>query len=105
MHMMRWSRLDIYNTTQDCTRYMMLADRTHNDAMVCIIDYCITTPERGLVLKTHDNWDGISTDYEFEVRVKTDSVYAKCPDTRRNIIRSVVYLDGVLVTFRCSKRN
>ena len=25
MHMMRWSRMDIYNVTQDCTRHMMLA--------------------------------------------------------------------------------
>ena len=59
MHVMRWSRPDTYNMTQDCTRHMMLAGRTHYNAMVCIMDYCMTTPERGLVLKPHGNWDGI----------------------------------------------
>ena len=68
--MMRWSRLDIYNTTHNCARHMMLAGRTHYDAMVFVMDYCMTNPERGLVLKPHDDWDGISMDNEFEVMVK-----------------------------------
>ena len=55
---------------------MMLSDRTHYDAIVCIIDYCMTTSERELVLKPQSNWDGISTDYEFEDTVKTDFNYA-----------------------------
>ena len=38
MHIMRWSRPDIYNATQDCTRHMTLAGRTHYNAMVCIMD-------------------------------------------------------------------
>ena len=63
MHMMRWSRLDIYNATCNCTRHKMLAGRTHYDAIVCIMDYCVTTPERGLLLKPHGDWNGISIDY------------------------------------------
>ena len=84
---------------------MMLADRLHYNAMVCITDYCATTPERGLVLKPHGNWDRISMDYKFEVTVKTDSNYAKCPDTRRSITGSIVYLNGALVTFRSSTKK
>ena len=53
IHMMRWSRLDKYNMTHYCARLMMLAGRTYYDAMVCIMDYYMTTPERGLVLKLH----------------------------------------------------
>ena len=68
---MRWYRIDIYNVTCNCTIHMILAGRTHYNAMLCIIDYCMTTPERGLVLKQHCYWDGISTDYKFEVTVKT----------------------------------
>ena len=41
---------------------MMLTGRTHYDAMVHVMDYCVTTPERGLVLKPYGDWDGISTD-------------------------------------------
>ena len=105
MHMMRWSRLDIYKATQDCTRHMKLAGRTHYNAMVCIMDYYVTTPERGLVLKPHGDWDRISMYYKFEVMVKPDSDYAKCPDTRRSITGSVMYLNGVPVTFRSSNQK
>ena len=77
MHMMRWSRLDIYNATCNCTRHITLARRTHYDGMVYKMDYCVTTPERGLVLKPYGEWDKFSTDYKFEVTVKTDSNYAK----------------------------
>ena len=97
---MRWSRPDIYNTTHDCMRHMTLAGRTHYNAIVCIMDYCLITPERGLVLKPYGDWDGINTYYEFEVMVQTDSNYAKCLDTRRSMTGSVVYLNGALVTFR-----
>ena len=70
---------------------MMLAGRTYYDAMVGIMDYCMTTPERGLVLQLHGDSDGINTDYEFEVTVEMDSDYAKCLDTRRST-------EGVLCT-------
>ena len=53
MHMMRWSRLDMNNTTHDYTRHIVLAGSTHYNAMVCKMDYWVTTPERGLVLKPH----------------------------------------------------
>ena len=77
----------------------MLAGRTHYDAMVCIMDYFMTTPERELVLKPYGDWNGISTDYEHEVMVRNDSDYAKCPDTRRRMTGSVMCLNGVLRTF------
>ena len=105
MHMMRWSRPDIYNATPNCTRHMMLAGRIHYNDMVHIMDYCMVPPARELVLKLHGNWDRISTDYEFEVKVKTDSNNAKCPNTRRSVTGSMVYLKGALVTFRSSLRK
>ena len=84
---------------------MMLAGRTHYNAMVCMMDYFMTTPERGLLLKPHGILDGISVDYEFKVMVKTDSDYAKCMDTKRSMTGSVVYLKGVLVTLRSSTQK
>ena len=103
--MMRWSRSDIQNVARNCARHMMLAERTHYNAMVCMMDYCVTTPKRGYVLEPHVDWDGISTDYKFEVTVKMDSNYAKCPDIRRIMTGSVVYLNGVPVTFRKSTQK
>ena len=64
--------------------------------------YCVTTPEKGLVLKPYGDWDGISTDYKFQVTVKNDSDYAKCLDIKRSMTGSVVYLNGALVTFKSS---
>ena len=78
--MMRWSRQDIYNMTHNSTRHKMLAGSMHYNAMVHIVDYCMTTTKRGLVLKLHGDWDGISTNYKFEVKVKMDSNNAKCSE-------------------------
>ena len=106
MHMMRLCRLNIYNATHNCARQMMLAGRTHYyNVMVCIMDYCMITPERGLVLKLHSDWDGISTDYKFKVTVKTDSDYAKFPDTRGSVTESMVYLNGAPVMLRSSTQK
>ena len=93
--------MHIYNVT----RHMTVAGRTHNDAMVHTMEFCMTTPERGLVLKPHGDCDRINTDYEFEVALKMDSHDAKCPDTRRSITGSVVYLNGAPVAFRSSTQK
>ena len=66
-----------------------------------MMDYCVTTP----VLKPYSNWDGISTDYKFEVMVKTHSDYPKCLDIRRSMTGNVVYLSRAKVTFGGSFRN
>ena len=73
MHKMRSSRQDIYNATHECARHFMLAGKTYYNAVICIMNYCVTTLGRGFVLKPYGTWDGISTDYEFEVMAKTDS--------------------------------
>ena len=56
------------------------------------MDYCVTTSERGLVLKPYSNRDGINTDYEFGVRVKKDSDYTLCLDARRSMTHLEVQL-------------
>ena len=82
----------MYNANCNCARHMMLAGRTHHDAMICIIDHCVTNPERGLVNKPYGNMDAISTDNEFEIMVKTDFDHVKCLGTRRSMTGSVVFL-------------
>ena len=68
IHIMRWSRPDIYNMTFDCVRNMTLAGRTNYNAIIYKIAYCVATPEKY---------------YKFEVTLKIDADYSKCPDTRR----------------------
>ena len=66
----------------NCARHMMLEGWTHYDTIIYIMDYCMTTPERGLVFKLHGNWHRISTNDKFEVTVKTDFDCAKCLDKK-----------------------
>ena len=70
MHMMRWSRTDKYNATCTCERHMVHAGKTHYNAMICIMNCCVTTPKTGLVFKPFHEWDGIYTDYKFKVMLK-----------------------------------
>ena len=63
MHMMRWSRSGIYNETCTCATHMKLAKKTHYNAMIHIMDYCVTTPEGRLVLKPFGEWKRMNTDY------------------------------------------
>ena len=58
MHMMRWSRLETYNSVRDCARHMKIAGEDHYEAMIRLMDYCISNPERGLLLAPKGNWDG-----------------------------------------------
>ena len=60
--MMRLSRMDTYNVTFDCARHMKLAGKTCYDAMVHIVDDCLTTPESELVIKPFGERDRIDTD-------------------------------------------
>ena len=53
MHMMRWSRPDLYNMTHNCASHMILVGWTHHDAMIHVMDYSVITPEKGLGLKLH----------------------------------------------------
>ena len=51
LHLMRWSRPDILNATREVSRYMSEAIHAHFDALYRLMDYCVDTKNRGLVLK------------------------------------------------------
>ena len=46
---------------------MALSGKNHYDAMIIIMYYCVMTSERGLVLKSCGDWDGISPDYNLKI--------------------------------------
>ncbi len=50
MHMMRWTRPDIYNAVMDCARHMQGTTEDHYQAMLRVMDNVIAMPERGLFL-------------------------------------------------------
>ena len=47
LHMMRWSRPEIWNAVREVSRRMTIANQDHYKAMLRIMKYCTLTPDRG----------------------------------------------------------
>ena len=47
MHMMQYSRPEIYNTVRDLARHMKSPMQVHYNAMLRVMKYCVETPNRG----------------------------------------------------------
>lgn len=104
MHMMQYSRPEIYNAVRDCSRHMKEPTQVHFDAMIRIMKYCVDTPERGLTIEPNGKWDG-SRQYQFVISGKSDSDYAKCPTTRKSISGFRVFLDDAPVIFKSATQK
>ncbi len=104
MHMMQYSRPDIYQTVRDLARHMGAATKVHWDAMFRMMKYVCDTEERGLTLNPTQKWDG-SKNHEFVISVRSDSDYAKDTQTQKSISGYVVYLEGAPVMFKISMQK
>ena len=54
------------------------------DAMHRVMEFLVCTPNRGVTLKPNCKWDG-SKDFKFTITGRSDTDYAKDPDTRRSV--------------------
>ena len=99
LHMMRWSRPEIYNATRELAKHMTCANEGHYQAMLRVMAYCVHTPERGLLLASVFVWDG-KKGHKFKVWGKSDSDYAKCPETRHSVTGCCVFLNDSPVMFK-----
>jgi hypothetical protein len=97
LHVMRWSRPDTLNATREVSRFLQRPNPAHDKALHRVLEYCAKTPERGLLLAPTGFWDGRDRNFEFKVRAKSDSEYAKDAMTRRSVGGHVVYLNGAPV--------
>ena len=85
LHMMGWSRLEIYNAVRDLSRYMTAgATLEHVKAMERFMNYCLTTRDRVLELPPDAKWN---RNPEFKLRIlgRSDSDYAKDVETRKSV--------------------
>jgi hypothetical protein len=99
LHMMRWSRPDTLNTVRELSRNMTHATTTHMKALYRVMKYCVTTKDRGLVLKPNCAWNGLLS-HEFVIAGKADSTYASCPNTMRSVGGQTTLLEGAPVVMR-----
>jgi hypothetical protein len=52
LHMMRWSRPNIYNSVRELSRFMTTGTTPyHVKAMKRVMEYCVATENRGIMLK------------------------------------------------------
>jgi hypothetical protein len=61
------------------------ATLVHYKAMLQVMNYCVTTADRGLKLKPNRKWDG-DPKFEFIITGRSDSDYATDTDTRKSIL-------------------
>ena len=83
---------------------MKLIAKMHYGAILHIIDYCVKTLKRRILLKQNGKWDEISREYEFEIEVGTDSNDTKC-HTSRSMMECAMYLNGASVSFTSSTQK
>ena len=100
LHMMRWSRPEIYNAVRECSRRMSKASPDHMKAVLRIMKYCAETKDRGWELKPSRKWDGIDLSFEFRIRGKADSNFATCKETRKSVTGYCVWLEDSLVAVK-----
>ena len=100
LHMMRWSRPEIYNAVRECSRRMSKASPDHMKAVLRIMKYCAKTKDRGWELKPSRKWDGIDLNFEFKIRGKADSNFATCKETRKSVTGYCVWLEDSLVAVK-----
>lgn len=100
LHMMRFSRPEIWNSVREVSRRMSSACPAHMKAMLRIMQYCVTNPSRGWTLKPSRFWDGKDRMFEFKITAKSDSNYATCKDTRKSVTGYVIYLEDALVAVK-----
>ena len=94
LHMMRWSRPDIYNSVRDLSRHMSGVAIRHIRAMHRVMKHVVSTRDRGWVLKPNRKWDGKDKEFEFIINGMSDSDYAACKRTRRSVSGYAVMLEG-----------
>jgi hypothetical protein len=65
-------------------------------AMLRCMQYLKCTKDAGLLLKPTRKWDG-TNDFQFKIRGRSDSDYAKCTWLRRSVSGYMVFLEDAPV--------
>jgi hypothetical protein len=102
---MRWSRPEIYNSVRELSRLMTSGTTTsHVKAMKRVMVYCVATKNRGIALKPDQKWNG-DPDFELNILGRSESDFAKEPDTRNRVSGNSTFLCGAPVIQRSSMQK
>lgn len=98
LHCMKWSRFDILNRVRELSRFMSGATKEHLKAMKDVMEFCLSTKEKGIVLHPVGQWDGKDRSYPFVIHGLSDAEYAGDADTRRSVSGYSTFLEGAPVS-------
>ena len=86
LHMTAWSRPDLSNVlVREVSRYGHRCTKTYLKALQQPVKYAWQTPKRGWFLKPTRTWNGFDKSFKFRISSKSDSSYATCVDTWKNV--------------------
>jgi hypothetical protein len=104
MYHMQYIHPDIAQAVRDLTRHMTCWDETHMAGMLRYMQYSTCTKDSGLLLKPTRKWNGTNK-FQFKIRGRSDSDYAKDTQTRRSVSGYVVYLEEFPVMHRSATQK
>jgi len=96
---MQWSRACVSQSTRDLTKHMAEGTVEVRNAMHRAMEYIVGTPNRGVTLKPDCTWDG-SKEFKFRISGRSDTDYAKDPDTRRSVTGVRTSINGSVTHWR-----
>ena len=97
---LRASRPEIQNPVRECSTHMNGGTVQGLEQAHRIKEFVIATPQRGLKIQPNRRWNGRDREFEFEIRGRSDSDYAKNPENRKSVGGHVVYLEGAPVSYK-----
>ena len=101
---MEWSRPEISHATRDLAKHMDDGRESAVPAMHRLMEYTLQRPDRGLTLKPTDKWNG-SRNFLFKIRGRSDTNYAKDPETRHSVTGTRVSVNGSVTQWRSSSQK
>ena len=105
LHMIRWSKPEIYNVVWDLSRHMSVVTKNHIVAMHRVMAHFVSTPLQGWKLTPRREWDGKDKTFKFVIGGRSDSDYATRKDIRRSVSGWSVYLEGAPISVKSSMQN
>ena len=98
LHLMRWSRPNIWNSVRELSRRMVNCNQDHMKAILRVMKYCVNARNKGWYLQPERTWYGKDKTFEFKIAGKADSNFATCEETRRSVTGYFVTVEGAVVT-------
>jgi hypothetical protein len=77
IHLSKYTRPDVLNSVRELSRFGANATEAYYKAMSRVLKYCVGTKERGLKLDPNTQRNGKGKNFEFEIKGKADSDFAK----------------------------